>query len=241
MWAYLRRQRYRFDVALLQETRDPGPWAERYWRSIAWVPKYEESRRGRPLWGSAIVARDLELEGFTPRAESWLGELRGSAVIARTTASPAWLASVHATARPISGERLARIPLGHTPLAARTGVWETDVISYELRHLFADETFLWGGDLNSAAWMDDFPTFAGGNRRLREIWKEAGSLDLRTRFYAEEQPTYFAPRSRPYQLDHVFADAQTETRVMSWRVNSRVATGPNPYSDHALIIVELEP
>lgn len=114
------------------------------------------------------------------------------------------------------------------------------MIPYELHELFAGDTFLWGGDLNNAVWMDEFPAFAGGARRLREIWKDAGSLDLRTRFYTDEQQTYFAPRSRPYQLDHVFADARTEARVKSWRVNKRVATSQEPYSDHAMIIVELE-
>ena len=81
-----------------------------------------------------------------------------------------------------------------------------DLIPFELHRLFAGQTFLWGGDLNSAESMDDVPGFSGGNRRLREIWADAGSRDLRLRFFAEEQQTFFAPNRRAYQLDHAFGD-----------------------------------
>ena len=44
-----------------------------------------------------------------------------------------------------------------------------DLIPFELHRLFAGQTFVWGGDLNSAVgWTR--PRVCGGNRRLREIW-----------------------------------------------------------------------
>ena len=115
-----------------------------------------------------------------------------------------------------------------------------DLIPFELHRLFADQTFVWGGDLNSAVSMDDVPGFSGGNRRLREIWAEAGSCDLRMRFFSEEQQTFFAPKSGAYQLDHVFADAATEARVVDWRVDTEPVLSDPSLSDHAPIWVELD-
>ena len=114
-----------------------------------------------------------------------------------------------------------------------------DLIPFELHRLFAGRSFIWGGDLNSAESMDDVKGFAGGNRLLREIWGAAGSHDLRRRFFAEEQQTFFAPKRGPYQLDHVFADAATEARALDWRVDPEPATTQR-VSDHAPIWVELD-
>jgi endonuclease/exonuclease/phosphatase family metal-dependent hydrolase len=88
--------------------------------------------------------------------------------------------------------------------------------------------------------MDDVPGFSGGNRRLREIWAKAGSRDLRKRFFGEEQQTFFASNRGCYQLDHVFADAATEGRVVGWRVDTDPAVNHPTLSDHAPIWVELQ-
>ena len=88
-----------------------------------------------------------------------------------------------------------------------------DLIPFELHRLFAGQTFLWGGDMNSAESMDDVPGFSGGNRRLREIWAEAGSQDLRLRFFADEQQTFFAPKRGAYQLDHALRADLDRLRV----------------------------
>jgi endonuclease/exonuclease/phosphatase family metal-dependent hydrolase len=114
-----------------------------------------------------------------------------------------------------------------------------DLIPFELHRLFAGQTFIWGGDLNSAERMDDVPGFSGGNRRLRGIWAKAGSRDLRTRFFAEEQRTFFAPNRAAYQLDHVFEDTATEGRVVDWRVDTQPVLSQPGLSDHAPIWVEL--
>jgi hypothetical protein len=66
-----------------------------------------------------------------------------------------------------------------------------------------------GGDLNSAEGMDAVPSFAGGNQRLRKNWEEAGSHDLRRGFFEEGQQTFFRPTSEPWQINYVFADAET--------------------------------
>jgi hypothetical protein len=55
-WQYLRKNKERFDVALLQETCDPRPWAHRHWSSVVWRPKYDAPGSRKPLWGSAVSA-----------------------------------------------------------------------------------------------------------------------------------------------------------------------------------------
>lgn len=236
-WEYLRG--LEFDVALLQETRDPREWV-RDW-SVCWTPYRGDPGSRRTLWGTAIVATRMELSPWQPTDERpWLGALGGSVTVARSSGSPSWFASVHACASQIEAELLDRYEAADVPLATPNGsVWEQDVIPFELCQLFGDETFLWGGDLNSAESMDE-GGFLGGNRKLREIWREAGSLDLRLRFFPEEQRTFFATGRRAYQLDHVFADAETERRVTDWQVDLAPVEVDPRISDHAPIIVELD-
>jgi hypothetical protein len=57
------------------------------------------------------------------------------------------------------------------------------------------------------------PGFVGGNGKVRAVWREVGFHDLRVGFFEEEQPTFFPPGRNRYQLDHVFADAETRKRV----------------------------
>jgi len=170
----------------------------------------------------------------------WLKELDGYAAVAQSAEQPTWFASVHAHSRPVPRLILERHPWDHIPLCnPGKNVWQMDLIPHELHRLFAGRTFLWGGDLNSAVSMDDVSGFAGGNRRLREIWHDAGARDLRSRFFTDEQQTFFAPNRRPFQLDHVFGDPVTESRVVSWHVDIGPATVEPTLSDHAPIWIEL--
>jgi hypothetical protein len=211
-WDYVRRNAANFDVALLQETHDPFSSLEDQWRSVIWRPYSRErgSRRARH-GSSAVVAPALHLEPYEPGDDfPWLRELDGCVAVARSPREPTWLASVHAQASPVRPEVLDRHPWDEVILCTPGRyVWQMDLIPFELHRLFAGQTFVWGGDLNSAEGMDDVPGFSGGNRRLREIWAEAGSRDLRLRFFAQEQQTFFAPTRGAYQLDHVFGDAGT--------------------------------
>src|SRR5687768_17569905 len=98
-WDYLLRNAATFDVALLQETRDPRAWVEGQWSSVVWRPKWAKPDSRRTLWGSAVVAPSLELEGYEPDdAFPWLRQLEGSVAVARSTGDPTWFASVHAHA-----------------------------------------------------------------------------------------------------------------------------------------------
>lgn len=241
-WSYL-RDRDDFDFALLQETREPPSWAKECWASLVWQPKYAVRARRHALWGCCVLSREEELTPFEPDAGfPWLHALPGSTALARTTISPTWLASVHLHSRRIADELLARLPVDEIEITTRDrSVWETNVIPHELHRLFAGDTFLWGGDLNSDPRMDGLSgSYSGGNQRVFDLWRKAGSIDARTPFHAEFQQTFFRAGQRiPFQLDHVFVDARTERRLEAWEVDVGPAGGPDALSDHAPIIVSL--
>ncbi len=238
-WSYLRDQP--FDVALLQETRNPTDYAD--WCSTIWRPKYAKSSSRRTLWGTAVISRSVDLiEPQIDDTSAWLRELQGSTAIARKNGDPTWFASVHAHAAPIPSAKLKDLGADHIPVSTpNKSIWETDVIPFELRRSFGDESFVWGGDLNSAVVMDENPRFIGGNGKLRKLWADAGSCDLRLKFFENEQQTFFAPGRKPYQLDHVFADEATSRRVTNWRVNKAPVEADPPLSDHAPIVVDIGP
>lgn len=47
---------------------------------------------------------------------------------------------------------------------------------------------------------------------------ELGFHDLRAGFHEQEQRSYFKTGQRPYQLDHLFADAVTAASATGWTV-----------------------
>ena len=246
-WQWL-EQRPDVDVALLQETAEPPAWTRDAFLSCVWRPRYASTRSGRSLWGSAVLARSLKLEPCEPdERHPWLAELAGSTAIARTAGEPTWLVSVHLRDRQISEGALERIPIDDIELTAPNkkspggySVWEPNVIPHELHRLFADETFVWGGDFNTDPRMDDLKGFAGGNRRMFDIFREAGSHDMRNRFHSDYQQSFFRESNRlPWQLDHVFADAATEARTSTRNIDPTPAVGEDRCSDHAPIIVDI--
>jgi endonuclease/exonuclease/phosphatase family protein len=234
-WQYLDTQEA--DVALLQETWEPPVWAHERWASLFWKPKFGGE------WGCAVAARSLELHGYEPDDSfPWLRELRGSSAIARSAGDPRWLVSVHLRASMIPASVVALHSIEGVKLTTPGGsVWEQNLIPHELRRLFADETFVWGGDFNCEPGMDGKPGFLGGNHCLFEMYAKSGFHDTRARCHDSYLQTFFKPGKGAYQLDHVFADARTEQRVTHWEVDPRPATQQQPYSDHAPIVVTLAP
>ena len=240
-WDFLLEQ-VDWDVALLQEAKKP-PASLVSECACVWRPKYAASRSGASLWGTAVVRRDGPLEPFEPDARfPWLRELAGSTAIAKSPDEPRWLASVHLHASPVGLEALSRISTDGVELTTRRrkgSVWEQNVVPFEFERLFAGDTYIWGGDLNTDPRMDDIPAFAGGNRRLFQVYAEAGFHDTRAPFHADYQRTFFTKRSGPYQLDHVFADSETAARVAAWQIDERPVSEASRQSDHAPILVEI--
>ena len=119
-------------------------------------------------------------------------------------------------------------------------VWEANVIPHDLHRLFANDTFIWGGDLNTDPRMDDFSGFAGGNRRMFDIYREAGAHDTRTGFHRDYQQSFFRKGIRlGWQLDHLFADAATNAKTTSWNIDPAPAVGEGRCSDHAPMAVTM--
>lgn len=229
-----------FDVALLQETREPPEWTREAFPYSVWRPKHADARRRTP-WGCAVLSKRLELEPYEPD-ETFPG-LRASAgatAIARVATDPTWLASVHFSHQALRPEALAEVGSRGTEVTTRNGKsWEIDVLPDELHRVFEDESFVWGGDLNSDERMDDVSGFFGGHRRMRDTWRASGAVSLRARFHDESQQTYFKQGSIRNELDHVFADESTAERAAGWWVDPEPATVLG-LSDHAPILVYLK-
>lgn len=142
-----------FDVALLQEVTDLRADAGRR-ASVIWRPRASRAQLDPPSarHGAAVVSPSLILDEQEPTDEyPWLKAVGGSVAVARDPEAGIWLASVHARASQLSATLLDALPHDAIPVTTRNGtLWETDVIPHELRRLFGDDPFVWGGDLNSA-------------------------------------------------------------------------------------------
>lgn len=112
------------------------------------------------------------------------------------------------------------------------------MLTHELGALLAGRRFVAGGDLNGSLLFDADNPWRENEAMFANL-RGAGLIDLRPRMVPEEQQTFFRVGSRPYQLDHVFADEQTEAKVTGWRVLTNLAA-LHHLSDHAPILIELQ-
>jgi endonuclease/exonuclease/phosphatase family metal-dependent hydrolase len=233
-WRYL--QTLDPDIALLQEAVPPN-WARSQWSIVARRSYPPVDGRADVPWGSAVVAREQALSEHIPDSGTtpWLHQLRGSAVIARIISeTPLWIASIHSNAYPIPADCLDRLPTDGLRRCHETEVWEIELVAMEFEQLVGHGRFIAGGDLNSALLFD---TISGdqSNQRLFGNLRDSGFHDLRTS--SHEQQAYFKAGRRPYQLDHVFADATTAAQSHTWRVIPEPAADLD-LSDHAPIEVD---
>jgi endonuclease/exonuclease/phosphatase family metal-dependent hydrolase len=162
-----------------------------------------------------------------------------SVPVARLSDPPIWLASVHSDAHPVRAERLGGRSIEGIRRCDRRKIWEVELVVADLERLFAGSRFIAGGDLNSSLLFDASRPGKTANADLFANLAEAGFVDLRTPFFEEEQRTWFRPGDRHFQLDHVYADAETATAISSWRVVLEAVEREPPLSDHAPIEVIL--
>lgn len=224
------------DVALVQEAVVQEGVREN-WGSVVWSSKYGQN------WGSAVLTRLASHLPWRPSTDHpWLAQVAGAACVAQPAHPDGlWLVSVHSSAGAYKVAELPTLPpLTGVARCSTDGseLWEIEVLAHELRDVLRDQAFILGGDLNSALAFD---TNYGGreNELLFANLAESGFVDLRLRHQREEVQTYYKARTRPYQLDHVFADRTTELRVRSWTVLGEVASRLG-LSDHAPVLVTLE-
>lgn len=234
-WEWLNSQDA--DVALVQEAVPLTDFTE-HWGSVIFKGKWDKT------WGCGVLVRDGRYEAWEPTsAHPWIQRVGGAAVLARPmTGVGPWLGSVHSDASSFEATH-RRYPTLYGDLPARDGVlrcsakemWEIEVIAHELSPLLLSHNFILGGDLNSSLLFDKQP--GGQEAQLFANLAALGFVDLRPRHAIEEVQTFFRAGTRPFQLDHVFADEATERAVASWEVLTEVATELR-LSDHAPVVIE---
>lgn len=226
------------DVAMLQEVVPREEYLDE-WQSVAFAGKWQN-------WGSAVLVRDGGYEKWEPsEKQPWLQTVRGAVAVAKPVDDAGlWFASVHSDAS--SFEATAKewkstyqnLPPREGILRSRENeMWEIEVIAHELQPVLASKEFIFGGDLN-AALLSDKPGKAEEARLFANL-ATLGYTDIRHRHSADEVQTYFKPNTRPFMLDHLYADTKTAAAVKSWRVLTEVAADLG-LSDHAPVEVVLE-
>lgn len=236
-WQWLNDQDV--DVALLQEAV-PFEGVSKLWGSALFQGKYQN-------WGSAVLVRDGGYSKWEPsESHHWLQRVGGAVVLAQPDDPDGlWFGSVHSDSSSLQAinakypNTYADLPDDHGVLRCnKTELWEVEVIAHEVAPLLNGRDFVFGGDLNSSLLFDKR---AGGQEsRLFENLKSLGFSDTRTRHSVDEVQTFFKKGRRAFQLDHVYADVTTESRVTSWSVLSEVAA-EQQLSDHAPLLIELAP
>jgi hypothetical protein len=124
--------------------------------------------------------------------------------------------------------------VGETP-------WALDLFFAEIKALVKGHRFIVGGDLNNSRLFDLDP-----NLRKR------GQLPFSTMFFTRardagwfechgqknEERSYLHPRSRPYQLDHLFCDKVTYEHITDCSV--RADWIAYELSDHAPLVTDFK-
>ena len=168
----------------------------------------------------------------------WLRELWGGTVVGRAPGlGGLWLVSIHSKAESRRPSEFPADRMRDVVMCATGKVWEIERAAADLGPLLAGNRFVAGGDLNSSLRFDRVYR-RDANRKLFANLDRAGLKDLRLPFSAEEHRTYFKKGRGPYQLDHVFADAETRDATRGWRVLAEASSGLG-LSDHAPIEVIL--
>ena len=107
----------------------------------------------------------------------------------------------------------------------------------------AGNRFIVGGDWNNAVLFDTIypPATADGPGPSTEFFArraESGWHHALRRFHPEELRTYLEPGAAPYELDHIFTDAELHSELVACDVlDGPVLTG---LSDHAPLLAEFK-
>lgn len=218
------------DICLLQEVV-PDEKFLNHWSDYYFVKKYSEKN-----WGSMILVRQARLDKFDPTVETpWLRRFQGSAPVALHSDSGLTLCSIHSNAVPVSID-VDELP-GTLLRCNEKELWEIELIAHDLAPMLKGKRFIVGGDLNSSLGFN-LKYKHKNNSLLFSNLIDYGFNDTRLKFFAQEQQTYFKQGSDPYQIDHVYTDADSFAQLQSWEVLSDLASGRN-LSDHAPVIFTL--
>jgi exonuclease III len=236
------------DVALLQECR-PGDRVE---HAPTWMAEgYVALGAIPPRWVacSAVVARrelnpiELDRTRLPEPERRWLEYLSGYVATGNITldAQSVAVASVHAIAMEVDAPSV--LDTEHERIRRRVlrRAWHNDLAAAALAPWVEAGRFVVGGDWNNAILFDsNYPAGAEGGpgasteffaARTTHGWQHA----LR-KFSDAEVRTYLDPKSAPYELDHLFTDAELHKRLTNCSVLDDKAI--TELSDHAPVVAE---
>lgn len=237
------------DIALLQECRPsdlqdhaPGWMAEEYSVAGTLQPGWKLCSTILVRKPHTVVVLDRALLGDDQRR--WLDHMSGyvaTATVFVGTCAMA-VASVHALAEEVKVS--AAVALADHERICRSGLdraMHNDLAVAALGPWVAGRRFIVGGDWNDSPLFDvNYPKGANGvpgaSTEFFERRTAAGWLDAMRKFHAEELRTYLEPKSAPYELDHVFTDAETRVGLVACEVLNNIAVAG--LSDHAPVVVE---
>jgi len=222
------------DLALLQECVPPE-WASERW-TVFTLPFTH--------WASALVGRrEIGLRPVAHDPDSLLGRFGSylaTGEVPRGGKPPLLVASVHTRAAEVP----AWVTAGHdrgTMARSSVGVpWSNDAGFAGYRQLAYGHPFLIGGDWNTARYVDEdgVPSEAGAEFFDRAA--EAGWTEVSLGDDARERRTWYGPGGpRPYQPDHLFADAATAAGISGSRIEAYPVEALG-LSDHAPIVLDLD-
>ena len=225
-----------FDIAMLQESIPPQRVLEEF-PVLVHNPKYSHAGK---RWGNSIICReDTHVQYVFNDHQPFLQRIGGAVTVAQPiNPDGVWLINIHSNATSLPPELFLELKDFNVPHCHPKKIWEIEVATHFMQPILEGKQFVFGGDLNSGYLFDSVNRY-DNNKILFENMRQQGYNDLRLAHSDDEQQTYFKKNNGPYQLDHLFGDANTVNRTSHWEVLSHVARDLE-LSDHAPIIVEIE-
>ncbi|NCT90981.1 hypothetical protein GXB85_08485 [Cellulomonas sp. APG4] len=232
------------DVALLQECRPadlaalaPSWMAQEYTIVGAARPGGTACAAVLARTEHALVAVDGHELGDT--SARWLEFLAGYVAPARLVVEgvPINVASVHALAGEVDHPAITAEDHEALRRPCASRAYFNDVAAGALTPLTEDARFVIGGDWNVAALFDTtYPATAPASSQFFAGRQAGGWHHALRKFEPDEVRTYVEPSSAPYELDHLFTDAELHDALVACHVVRDA--GFDGLSDHVPVVAE---
>ena len=135
-----------------------------------------------------------------------------------------------------SGKKIVLVSI-HAPIIGNRVFPYLEQIFDEIESLVANQTFIVGGDLNTARLAEKVWPGHGHGPFFERLAKSI-FFDSVHKFHSEEQQTIFRPGQRyPFQDDHIFVSHDLAEQVRSCNVLNNEAT--RSFSDHIPVLAEI--
>jgi exonuclease III len=150
-----------------------------------------------------------------------------------------WLGSVHSKHEYVGDVVTLQAQEARVRKASKGNQYtEIEIFAHEFKRIAGEAKFVVGGDLNLSLLWDQ----GRRNNMSREIFANLSSQgfhDLGSIKHKKEIQTYWKTNTGPFQLDHLFSDEETATRLSAFTVYREIVTERN-WSDHAPVVLEFQ-